>query len=73
MRRRRTACVCIGFHEVFDKVCGSWDNQNVGFDDMVAAGYAPGDFIVQLCVPREEEPTIICHTDNPFRNPVPLF
>ena len=31
-----------------DKVCGSWDNQDVGFDAMVEAGYTPGDFIVQL-------------------------
>ena len=54
-----------------DKVCGSWDNQDVGFGDMVAAGYTPGDFIVQLCVPREEEVCFHCHTDNvsatPFR------
>ena len=56
-----------------DKVCGSWDDQDVGFGDMVAAGYTPGDFIVQLCVPREEEVCFHCHTDNVFRNPVPLF
>ncbi len=56
-----------------DKVCGSWDDQHVGFGDMVAGGYTPGDFIVQLCVPREEEVCFHCHTDNVFRNPVPLF
>ena len=43
-----------------DKVCGSWDDQDVGFGDMVAAGYTPGDFIVQLCVPREEEVCFHC-------------
>ena len=56
-----------------DKVCGSWDDQDVGFDAMVEAGYTPGEFIVHRCLPLEEDVGFHCHTDNVFRNPVPLF
>ena len=56
-----------------DKVCGSWDDRMTGLNGMVAAGYKPGEFIVHHCVPLEEEPCFQCHTDNIFRNPVPLF
>ena len=55
-----------------DKVCGSWDDQDVGFDAMVEAGYTPGEFIVHRCLPLEEDVGFHCHTDNVFRNPVPL-
>ena len=33
-----------------DKVCGSWDDQDIGFDAMVEAGYTPGEFIVHRCL-----------------------
>lgn len=56
-----------------DRVCGVWEDQNEGVQAMIAAGYKLGDFLVHYCVPQEEEPVIICHTDNPLRNPVPLF
>lgn len=56
-----------------DKFCGAWEDEDTGLQAMMKAGYVLGDFIVQHCVPREEEATIICHTDNPFRNPVSLF
>ena len=55
-----------------NRVCGAWDDFVSGLNGMVDAGYAPGKFIVQQCVPFEEEPVFHCHTDNVFRNPKPL-
>lgn len=56
-----------------NRFCGAWDDQNEGVNAMIAAGYTLGDFLVHRCVPLEEEPFVICHTDDPTRNPMPLF
>jgi len=43
------------FVGVFDaKVCGAWDDALDGFNAMVAAGYAPGSFLLHWCVPASE-------------------
>ena len=42
------------------RVLGDYDDFNRGVDETLSAGYAPGSFIVHLCVPREKETPWIC-------------
>ena len=42
------------------RVLGDYDDFNNGVDATLSAGYAPGSFIVHLCVPREKETPWIC-------------
>lgn len=37
------------------KVLGDYSDFDEGVDATLAEGYAPGSFMVHLCVPREEE------------------
>lgn len=42
------------------RILGDYDDFNRGVDETLSAGYAPGSFIVHLCVPREKETPWIC-------------
>ena len=52
------------------RVLGDYGDFDEGVDATLAEGYAPGTFMVHLCVPREEElPRVYLSTEFAFRIP----
>ena len=52
------------------RVLGDYADQLEGIQATLGSGRVAGTFIVHQCVPKEDEPRIICHWQ--MRSPLPL-